>query len=74
MTNRYFGGQGRIWIENAFPGFQILPMPVIEREAQAAETSHSKDLELIGNMIRLKNNMNISLHNNRLQQSKRLDY
>ena len=29
--------------------------PLIRREAQAAETSHPKGLELIGNMIRLKN-------------------
>jgi len=52
LTNRYFGGKGRIWIENAFPDFQVLQMPAIEREMQAAETSHPKDLEVIG---RLKN-------------------
>jgi len=25
LTSRYFGGQGRIWIENTFIVFQILP-------------------------------------------------
>ena len=62
----------KIWIENTFPGFQIIPMPAVEREALAAETSHPKDLEIPGNMIRLRTDMNISLHNNnKLQQSKR---
>jgi len=49
-------------------------MPVIEREVQAVETTHPKDLEILGNIIRLRNNMNIKLHNKRLQQSKRLHY
>jgi len=63
------------FIENTIPVFQILPMPAIEREAQAAETSHPKDLKILGNIINyLRNNMNISLHNKRLQQSKRLHY
>jgi len=47
-------------------------MPAIERKEEAAEASHSKELEILGNIIRLRNNMNISLHNIRLEQSKRL--
>jgi len=43
---RYFGGKGRIWIENTFIVFQILPVLATEREAWAAEISHPKDLEL----------------------------
>jgi len=34
-------------------------MPAIEREAQAAETSHPKDLEVLGDKISLRNNINI---------------
>jgi len=30
LTSRYFGGQGRIWIENTFIVFQILPVPARE--------------------------------------------
>jgi len=29
LTNRYFIGQGKIWIENTLPVFQILPMLAI---------------------------------------------